>query len=102
MLQYEVFTHVGRDMIEATERMMNIIWKTEQILHQWRLSNIKVIYKGQGTREDLANYRGMFLSSVICKVFEKMVYNKLEPIIDKEMTESSRGKIERDGGQPII
>ena len=55
------------------------------------MSNIKVIYKGQGTKEDLANYRGIFLSSVVCKVFEKMVYKKLEPIIDKEMTENQAG-----------
>ena len=32
-----------------------------------------------------------FLSSVVCKVFEKMIYKKLEPIIDKEMTESQAG-----------
>ena len=38
--------------------------------------------KGQGTKEDLANNRGIFLSSAVCKVFEKMVYKKLEPIID--------------------
>jgi len=91
MLQYEIFIHAGSDMIDSTTRMMNLIWKTEQIPHQWRLSNIKVIYKGQGTKEDLANYRGIFLSSVVCKVFEKMVYKKLEPIIDKEMTENQAG-----------
>jgi len=84
MLPYEMFIHAGSGMIEATKRMMNIIWKTEYIPHQWRLSDIKVIYKGQGTKEDLANYRGIFLSSAVCEVFEKMVYKKLEPIIDKK------------------
>jgi len=50
-----------------------------------------VIYKSKGSKEDLANYRGIFLSSVVCKIFEKLIYKKLEPIIDKNMTEFQAG-----------
>ena len=78
-------------MIQATTRMVNAIWKSEEIPHQWRRSDIKPIYKGKGTKEDLANYRGVFLSNTICKIFEKMVYRKLEPIIDEKMTEFQAG-----------
>jgi len=62
------------------------LWKTEIIPNQWKRSDIEVIYKGKGSKEDLANYRGIFLSNVACKIFEKLVYKKMEPIIDKKMT----------------
>jgi len=50
-----------------------------------------VIYKNKGPKEGLANYRGIFLSSVVCKIFEKLIYKKVEPIIDMNMTEFQAG-----------
>ena len=85
-IPYEAFIHAGKDLIESTQRMFNIIWQMEVIPEQWQRSDIKVIYKSEGSKEDLANYRGIFLSSVTCKIFEKLIYKKLEPIIDKNVT----------------
>ena len=76
----------GKDLIESTQRMFNTIWQMEEILDQWKRSHIKVIYKNKGPKEGLANYRGIFLSSVVCKIFEKLIYKKLEIIIDMNMT----------------
>ena len=90
-ISYEAFIYAGKDMVQSTTRMLNTIWKTEEIPDQWKRSDIKPIYKGKGTKQDLANYRGIFLSSVVCKLFEKMIYKKLEPIIDKKMTEHQAG-----------
>jgi len=90
-IPYEAFIYAGRDLIDSTVRMFNTIWKTETISKQWSKSYIKVIYKGKGAKEDLQNYRGIFLSNVSCKIFEKLIYKKLEPIIDENMTEFQAG-----------
>jgi len=63
-IPYEAFMYAGKDLIESMQRMFNIIWQMEEILDQWKRYDIKVIYKNKGSKEDLANYRGIFLSSV--------------------------------------
>jgi len=72
--------YAGKDLIESMLKMFIIIWQMEEIPDQWKRSDIKVIYKNKGSKEDLANYRGIFLSSVVCNIFEKLIYKKLEPI----------------------
>ena len=39
---------------------------------------IKSIYKNKGSRQEVANRRGIFLTSVLSKVVEKIVLNKVE------------------------
>jgi len=90
-IPYEAFTYAGKHLIESTQKMFNINWQTEEIPDQWKRSDIKVTYKNKGSKEDLANYRGIFLSSVVCKIFEKLIYKKLESIIDMNMTEFQAG-----------
>jgi len=68
-IPYEVFIYGTTHLIQC--RMFNIIWRTKEVPEQWKRSNIKSIYKGKGSKEDLTNYRGIFLSSVMCKLFEK-------------------------------
>ena len=52
----------------------------------------------------MLNCRGIFLSSMICKVYEKFIYLKLEPIIEERMTEFQAGarKGRRTSDQIII
>ena len=94
-ISYEAFIHAGRDLIDlidSTMRMFNTIWKTETIPEQWTKSYMKVIYKGKEAKEDLQNYRSIFLSNVSRKIFEKLVYKKLEPISQKYDTIPSRSE----------
>ena len=60
-----------------------------------------MIYKSKGSKEDLANYIGIFLSSVVCKIFEKLIYKKLEPIIDKNNVPSRSKKGKTDHIQTL-
>jgi len=69
-IPYEAFIHAGRDLTDSMMRMFNTIWKTETIPEQWTKSYIKVIYKEKGAKEDLQNYRGIFLSNASCKIFK--------------------------------
>ena len=63
--------------------MMNKIWETEETPVSWNVSDIKMIYKGKEKKSECENCKGIFLSSTIFKVYEKITYQKLEPIIEE-------------------
>jgi len=56
--------------------MFNVIWRAEEVPEQWKRSNIKVIHKGKRSKEDLSNYRGIFLSSVV-NYFKKIIHKTI-------------------------
>ena len=90
-ISYEVFMYGTTHLIQSVCRMFNIIWRAEEVLEQWKRSNIKTIYKGKGSKEDLSNYRVIFLSSVVCKLFEKIIHKTIEPILERHLPEFQGG-----------
>ena len=49
---------------------------------QWSILNIVPIPKS-GDLSHAGNYRGISLSSVVAKIFNKMILNRIRPEIDK-------------------
>ena len=39
--------------------------------------NIQAMYKGKGSNKILNNYRGIFLTNILNKIFEKIVYSRM-------------------------
>ena len=80
----EMMIHGGEEMILSLMGMVNMVMRKYEIPNQWFYMFIKSIHK-KGAKEDLPNKRGLFLTNVISKVFEKVVdeistivYNKLQ------------------------
>ncbi|CAM4574787.1 unnamed protein product [Caretta caretta] len=48
--------------------------------YDWRIANIVPIFKKGGGKSDLGNYRPVGLTSVVCKVFEKILTEKVKDI----------------------
>jgi len=44
---------------------------------EWKKAEIRPIYKKKGSKQDPSNYRPISLTSVVCKVFEKVVKDQL-------------------------
>ena len=49
----------------------------------WKEANIIPIYKGKGSKMDVANYRLISLMNVFCKKMEKLVCDKLLMFLDQ-------------------
>ena len=50
---------------------------TGQLPTEWKRAEIRPIYKKKGSKQDPSNYRPISLTSVVCKVFEKIIKNRL-------------------------
>ena len=72
----ELLKEGGDDMIEALREIFNTILRTQNIPHQWEKVRVKSIYKNKGKRTMMKNRRGIFLTSIIGKVFEKVLLGK--------------------------
>jgi len=61
----------------------------------WKDGNITPIFK-KGTRSDVANYRPISLTSVCCKIFEKLIRNALlnHMIVNKFLSDYQHGFIQ--------
>ena len=56
---------------------------THKIPEKWQNVMITMIYKNKGSRLDLEKYRGIFLTVIVSKVFERMIKNRIKSSLDK-------------------
>ena len=74
----KLFAKAGTGVTQSILQLCNGIKKSREIPEQWNLVKIVTIYKQKGSRKELKNYRGIFLTIVISKIFEKLVKTRIE------------------------
>ena len=57
--------------------MFDLTMKVGKIPQEWKKAEVKAIYKKKGSRKDPSNYRPVSLTSVVCKLMEKVIKNHL-------------------------
>ena len=80
----ETVINGGKEMIESLYMMFNEIMKTGAIPIQWEKMKIKSIYKNKGSEKEMKNRRGIFITNIISKIFERTVLNKVSKNIDQD------------------
>lgn len=66
--------------------------KSEQIFPKsLELCNITSLFKGKGKRSNLDNYRGIFRVTILRSILDRLIYNDIYPIIDKNLTDCNVG-----------
>lgn len=78
-------------MIKSLTKMFNLIREKEEIPTQWQKMNIKSIHK-KGSKEDLNNKRGLFLTNIISKTFEKLLDKKCNVKYDELQHGGCKGR----------
>ncbi|MBA3724599.1 MAG: hypothetical protein H0W89_06995 [Candidatus Levybacteria bacterium] len=66
-------------------QLFNLIWSSGLVPSSWKLANIVSLYKGSGSKTDPVNYRPISLTSVLARMFERMVKPRLMSIIDPKL-----------------
>lgn len=56
--------------------LINAILKSQIIHDRWKSMKIKSLYKNKGSRNEMKNRRGVFITSIVSKIFEKIIYNR--------------------------
>ena len=74
----ELIVEGGNEMIKSLTILFNEIHEKMEFPEQWERMLVKSVYKNKGKKSEMKNRRGIFLTSVIGKVFEKTVLKKVE------------------------
>lgn len=93
--RYEYIKYAGKDLQESLIRMINEVMEVKQIPIQWKDMKIKSIYKKKGQRQSMKNQRGLFLTNVISKVVERLIYNRKQTIIRNGVSEYQCGSLKK-------
>ena len=70
---------------------MNKILHSMEIPEQWTEGNLKRLYKGKGVKGKCSNERGITLASNVGKTFERLVNNRMTPLVN--MSDAQAGGI---------
>ncbi|AAC97621.1 Reverse transcriptase [Melanoplus sanguinipes entomopoxvirus] len=70
--------------------LFNECWKYKKIPDEWLISKIKSIHKN-GDKNICNNYRGINLINWACKLYSKILNNRLKPIMENLISEEQSG-----------
>ena len=91
-----ILKNAGTDVTNSLQIIMNKINKQQRIPKEWDELIIKSIYKNKGKRNDMENRRGLFITSLISKLYERIKLNKNNERINKGISKyqcgGSKGK----------
>ena len=69
----ELFKSGGHGLSLSIIKMYNEIKRYKETPDERDKVNIQTIFKNKGSKEVLENYRGIFLASILNKMFERML-----------------------------
>ena len=79
----EVYKMMSNGMKAYIVDIMNEVKEQLVIPSQWQETLITTIFKNKGSRKYLKNYRGIFLTQIISKLYEKIHVKRVENILAK-------------------
>ena len=63
--------------------MFNLIKEKREVPDQWNRMMIVTIFKQKGSKKMLKNYRGIFLTVIISKIFEGLIKDRIKDQLEK-------------------
>ena len=82
--------------------IINEIKSTKDIPEQWDIVKIVTIYKQKGSKKMLKFYRGIFLTIVISKIFEKLIKLRIDGNLQKVNILQAGSRKERGGPDNVF
>ena len=79
----EMFTRAGDGLLIPLLEVFNIIRCQRKIPESWRRVLITMIFKSKGSRRDLEKYRGIFLTMMASKIFERMLQTRMKVPLER-------------------
>ena len=84
--------HVGgSDLVKSLTLLMNKIKSQCLVPKLFTLKNISTIYKNKGSKSDLENDRGVFVSTIFNTILQKLIYHDNYDTIDSNLSDSNVG-----------
>ena len=67
------------------------IWQSEETVDDWTLAILIRLFKNKGDRSQCDNYRGISLLVVASKLFTRVIINRVQGLIDRQLLEAQAG-----------
>jgi hypothetical protein len=82
---------LGDGLMKVILYIMNRIKSELKIPEELCLCNVSCLWKGKGQRNDLNNHRGIFRTTVLRNILDRLIYNDIYPIVDGNLTDCNVG-----------
>ena len=79
----ELFKYAGDGVLKSLLSVFNKVKIAKDIPEQWNAVRIATMYKQKGSKKELKNYRGIFLTLVVSKIFENLIKDRIEAKLSK-------------------
>ena len=82
-ISYEIIKHIPCRPLNILLKILNSLWKTGKILESWKTALVKPLKKPKTKPSSMDSYRPIALTSSLCKIFERIVTNRLLHFLDE-------------------
>ena len=79
----DILAKTGPGALQSLLQVLNIIKTTHIVPGEWRHVLITMIYKNKGSHLDLEKYRGIFLTVIVSKLFERLLQSRMKDSLQK-------------------
>lgn len=86
----EMIKNMEERSIEILTKLFNKIWTEEKIPQDWEIGIIMPIFK-KGDYRDCRNYRGITMISIVAKMYERILDNRLKIQIETQLEDTQSG-----------
>ena len=93
----EMFINGGQMLTQSLLAMANSIKNKASTPLQWNQMYIQTLKKKNGSVRKLSNYRGIFLVPIISIIFEKLLKNRVTPLLEENMAKFLTGGVKNKG-----
>ena len=83
LITEKILQELSQKALKAIAQIYNAIIRTEYFPCQWKVGQIIMIAKPGKTPEDITSYRPISLLPILSKILEKILLQRLTPIIEK-------------------
>ena len=89
---YEMIIYAGKDLEESIKTMINAVLKTKTLPEEWSIMDILPIDKSNGYL-DMDLKRGLFLTNIISKCVEKILFKRREKLMMENLSPYTCGGV---------
>ncbi|CAF3398890.1 unnamed protein product [Rotaria socialis] len=81
----------GIPMAKWVHEILCDVWNDEEVVEDWTTAILIRLYKNKGDRTVCGNYRGISLLVVTGKIFSRIILNRIQNVIYKQLLEQQAG-----------
>jgi hypothetical protein len=80
----------GEPVIKWLYEIFSDIWEQEEMVEEWNLAVLIKLFK-KDDKQLCDNYRGISLFSVTSKLFSRIILNRIQLLVDRQLLEAQSG-----------